>query len=71
MLKIIQQIKKVRQRSFFKNDKKAQQPLINNEEILDLLLRVQGNKKTHQYKNDIAFRQIGDVRSIYRGHGMD
>lgn len=71
MLKIIQQIKKVRQRSFFKLDKRVQQPLINNEEILDLLLRVQGNKKTRQYKTDIAFRQIGDVRSIYLGHGMD
>ena len=71
MLKIIQQLKKIRLRSFIKLDKKAQQPLISNEEILELLLRVQGNRKTFQYNNDIAFRQIGDVRSVYRGHGMD
>lgn len=71
MLPIIQKLQNIKLRSFFKLDKKTQQPLINSEEMLDLLLRVQGNKKIHQLKNDIAFRQIGDVRSIYRGHGMD
>ena len=71
MLNFIQQLKKIKPRSFFKLDKKTQQPLITDTEILELLYSVQSKKKSQQHKKDIAFRQIGDVRSIYRGHGMD
>ena len=71
MLTIIQKINKIKQQYLYKPNKHVQQPLLSNEDILDLLFRVQGNNKTRQYENDIAFRKIGDVRSIYRGHGMD
>lgn len=71
MYHLIKQLKEFSPQSLFKVDKKTQQPLLNNNEILDLLLRVQSNKTTHSHKHDISFRKIGDVRSIYRGHGMD
>jgi uncharacterized protein (DUF58 family) len=71
MLKLIQQLKNVRQHSFFSDDKKTHEVLLNNDDILKLLLKVQTNKKTSQHKHDIAFRQRGDYQSIYHGHGMD
>jgi len=67
----IQQLKRFGQQSFIKADKRFKKPLLNNDEILDLLHRVQNNNKTPSYKHDTASRQIGDMRSIYRGHGMD
>ena len=70
MSRLIQQLIRYGQHSLFKVDKIIQQPLLNNNEILDLLLRVQSTKKK-QPQHDIAFRQIGDSRSVYRGHGMD
>lgn len=71
MHNLIQQLKKITSASLFSADNKTQQPLLNNDEILELLLRVQNNKKSHSHQYDISFRKIGDVRSIYRGHGMD
>ena len=71
MFTFIQQLKKIRPSSFFNFEKKTHHPLITNEEMLELLFYVQSNKKSQQHKKDIAFHQIGDVRSIYRGHGMD
>ena len=71
MHNLIQQLKKITPVSLFKADYKTQQPLLNNDEILELLLRVQNNKKSRSHQYDISFRKIGDVRSIYRGHGMD
>lgn len=71
MLALIQKLKRFRPSSFFKIKNNTRQPLINDKEILELLYRVQSDKKSQQYKKEIAFRQIGDVRSIYRGHGMD
>lgn len=71
MHNIIQQLKQIGQRSFFKTDKRLSKPLLNNKEIINLLHRVQANKKKLSFKHDTAYRQIGDMRSIYRGHGMD
>lgn len=71
MHNLIQQLKKFTPASLFKAGNESQQPLLNNNEILELLLRVQNNKKSRSHKYDISFRKIGDVRSIYRGHGMD
>lgn len=71
MLKIFQQLRKIRQSSLFKLNKKTQQALVSKKELLELLLQVKSTKKTHQYKSEVAFKQAGDIRSIYRGHGMD
>ena len=71
MNKIIQKLINIGQQSLFKVDKTLQQPLLDNDEILDLLMRVQNNKKARPHKHDISFRKIGDVRSIFRGQGMD
>ena len=71
MHNLIQQLKNITSASLFKADNKIHQPLLNDDEILDLLLRVQNNKKSRSHQYDISFRKIGDVRSIYRGHGMD
>lgn len=69
MLNLIQQLKRYTQHSLFSNN--IQQPLLNNDEIIDLLLRIKSHSKISQPKHDIAFRKAGDVRSVYRGHGMD
>ena len=50
---------------------KTQLPLLNKNEILDLLHRVQNKKRTRAHKLDISHRRIGDTRSIYRGYGLD
>lgn len=71
MLNIIEQINKFKQRTFSKLDNKTQLPLLSHEEILDHSFKVKNKKNISQYKNEIAFKKIGDVRSIYRGHGMD
>lgn len=71
MPKIIQTLINIGQKSLFKVDKTLQQPLLNNNEILDLLMRVQSNKKAPPHKHDISFRKMGDARSVLRGHGMD
>lgn len=52
-------------------DKRTKYPLLTNNEILDLLHRVQNKKRTTSRKRDISHRRIGDNRSIYRGYGMD
>ena len=66
-----QKIKRYTQRSLFTLNKNINQPLLNNDEIIDLLLRIKTNKNKFQRKHDSAFRRIGDFRSIYRGQGMD
>ena len=68
---LIQQLKRIGQQSFIKTDKRFNKALLNNDEILDLLHRVKSNNKSPSYKHDTASRQMGDIRSIYRGHGMD
>ncbi len=71
MRNLIQQLKRIGQQSFIKTDGRFNKPLLNNDEILELLHRVKSNKKSPSYKHDTATRQMGDIRSIYRGHGMD
>lgn len=71
MFNLIQQLKQYGQRPLFYIEKKLNKPLLNNDEILDLLHRVQSINETLQLKHDIAFRKMGGNRSVYRGHGMD
>ena len=71
MFNLIQHVKRYKQRFLFTLKTKIHQPLLNNDEIIDLLLRIKSNNQTHQHKHDSAFRKLGNVRSIYRGHGMD
>lgn len=52
-------------------NKKISQPLLSHAEILDLLHRVQNKNKSVSHKHEIAHRQSGNIRSIYRGYGMD
>lgn len=68
---ITHQLKKVFSNPLLERNKKLNRPLLNDKEILNLMLRVQSSKKTGSYKYDIAHRKLGDVSSIYRGHGMD
>lgn len=68
---MFQQIKNITKKTFFKIKKNEEQPLLNENEILELFYRCKNNKKSLQQKNDIAFKQIGDSQSIYRGQGMD
>lgn len=71
MLTLFQHIHKIKQQVFFNPVRKILEPLLSHEEILALSLQAKNNKNSSQYKNEIAFKQIGDVRSIYRGRGMD
>ena len=68
---ITQQLKKVVTNPLLQRKNTVKQPLLTDKEIFDLMLRVQNSKKTAGYKYDIAHRKLGDVSSIYRGHGMD
>ncbi len=68
--RVIQKLINFGQQSLFKVEE-TQQPLLNNDEILELLLCVKNNNKTRPHKLDISFRKTGDVRSIFRGQGMD
>ena len=71
MYNIIQKIKDIAKKSFLKTDKKIDTPLLSNSDILELLHRVQANKKSIASKHHSAFRQIGEMRSIFHGQGMD
>ena len=71
MHNLIQKIKDISRKSFLKTDKRLDAPLLTNSDILELLHRVQTYKKSIASKHDSAFRQIGEMRSIYRGQGID
>ena len=71
MPRLIKQLKQHIPSRWFIAAKNTHRPLLNNTEILDLLLRVQGKKNTRRHKHEIASKQIGDIRSLYRGYGMD
>lgn len=47
------------------------QPLLSNEEILDLRLRVNIKQKQDNHLFDTAEQRAGEVRSIHRGYGLD
>jgi len=68
---ITHQLKKMFSNPLLERNRTLNHPLLDEKEILDLMLRVQSAKKTGSYKYDIAHRKLGDVSSIYRGHGMD
>lgn len=69
MFNLLQQLKRYTQYSFFSDN--ILQPLLSNDEIIDLLLRIKNHNKKPLHKHDVAFRKIGDIRSVYRGNGMD
>ena len=46
-------------------------PLLNREEILDLSYRAEALDKKSEHYYEVAHRQYGDARSVYRGFGMD
>ena len=50
---------------------KTSLPLLDNDEIIDLLHRVKNKKHLKEQINDIAQQNTGDKRSVYRGQGMD
>ena len=67
----IQQLKKFGQQTIQNIDHKTQQPLLSNDEILELLHLVKNKNKIPSSKHDVSFRKTGDERSVYRGLGMD
>lgn len=71
MIKLLNKIKKISQGLLINSDINMQTPLLDNDEILTILQKVKSSKNSSQLKHDIAFRKTGDVRSIYRGQGMD
>lgn len=71
VLSLLQKLNKIKKGSFFKYDNKVLQPLISYEEILELSFKIKHKNISPQNKKEIAFKQIGDVRSVYHGHGMD
>lgn len=46
-------------------------PLLTREEILDLSYRAEALDKEGEHHYEVAHRQYGDARSVYRGFGMD
>lgn len=71
MGKFIQQLKKFGQQTLQNIDRKNQQPLLTNNDLLELLHLVKNKNKTPSNKHDISFRKIGDVRSVFHGLGID
>lgn len=54
-----------------KNPQTIYSPLLTQKEILDLRYRVEQDWLSLQHKQDIEHRTLGEVRSVYRGYGMD
>lgn len=48
-----------------------QQPLLNKNEIIDVLLRIKNKNIKYRTAHDSAFKQMGELRSVFRGSGMD
>jgi uncharacterized protein (DUF58 family) len=46
-------------------------PLLTREEILDLSYRAEALDREGEHHYEVAHRQYGDARSVYRGFGMD
>ena len=44
---------------------------MTQKEILDLRYRAERNWSRLQQHQDIEHRTAGEIRSVYRGHGMD
>lgn len=58
-------------RSRLNNRQRFDSPLLARSEILDLRYRVEQVIDGSEYRHDIEHRTLGDVRSVYRGYGMD
>jgi uncharacterized protein (DUF58 family) len=48
-----------------------QEPLLDRQAMLDLLYRVETHRTDSEQFRDVAHTRIGDMRSVYRGYGMD
>lgn len=46
-------------------------PLLTREAILDLSYRAESLDRAGEHQHEVAHRQYGDARSVYRGFGMD
>jgi uncharacterized protein (DUF58 family) len=49
----------------------TQAPLLNQDDILDLMYRVESMHTPAEHFRDVAHSMFGDARSVYRGYGMD
>ena len=54
-----------------KTPKSIYSPLLTEQEILDLRYRVEQDWSRLQQNQNIEHRTAGEIRSVYRGHGMD
>ena len=53
------------------NRQQFNKPLLSEYEILDLRNRVELDRASTQHRQEVEHRGLGDVRSIYRGYGLD
>jgi uncharacterized protein (DUF58 family) len=72
---VANRIKQLRPDRWLRNRQNNRQhfddPLLARIEILDLRYRVEAMIGDSEYRHDIEHRTLGDVRSVYRGYGMD
>lgn len=72
---VADRIKQLRPDRWWRSRQKKRQrfddPLLARNEILDLRYRVEAVTGGSEYRHDIEHRTLGDVRSVYRGYGMD
>ena len=68
---IYNDIKRIFGRYIQNKDQNFIHPLLNKNEIVELLTRVQNIKKTSSHRHETSQDKVGEYRSVYRGHGMD
>lgn len=61
----------LRRSIFHHKPRQTDAPLLNHDEILDLSYRAEELDKEGEHRYEVAHRQYGDARSVYRGFGMD
>ena len=54
-----------------KNHQQFNNPLLSEDEILDLRYRVEQDRANTRHSHEVEHRTLGDVRSVYRGYGLD
>ena len=57
--------------SGLRNRQQFSSPLLTRKEILDLRYRVEQDRASSVYRHEVEHSTLGDVRSVYRGYGMD
>ncbi|MCK5359785.1 MAG: DUF58 domain-containing protein, partial [Gammaproteobacteria bacterium] len=53
------------------DSKQINKPLLSEHEILDLHYRAEQDRGSNQNRQEVEHRTLGDVRSVYRGYGLD